>query len=186
MNINLKAEISLKRDFVSKEEEIFLAYIYTWQRAQKLGYKFFSSYQLSDAQFNVLMILYDLKETGVYQHELASRLLVNRATVGGLVGRLEKKGHVKRVQDATDRRANLVHITSRGEYLLLNIKKPYYALLAKTFDGFTKADLESFLHWLNKYRKTVNHLMANYKFPVKNSAPLRHNGSNRKTLMLKR
>ena len=172
MDTNLKEELSLNREFASKEEEIFLAYVYTWQRAQKLGYKFFSSHGLSDAQFNVLMILHDLKETGVYQHELASRLLVNRATVGGLVDRLEKKRLVKRVQDTSDRRANLVYITDQGEKVLSKIKKPYYALLMKTFDGFTKANQELFLHCLNKYRKTINHLIVAYKVPVGNSSSL--------------
>jgi DNA-binding MarR family transcriptional regulator len=52
------------------------------------------------------------------QSELARLLDVGKATVGGLIDRLEKSGLVERRADPADRRINKVFITDRGYDLI--------------------------------------------------------------------
>jgi DNA-binding MarR family transcriptional regulator len=55
---------------------------------------------------------------GMIQSELARLLDVGKATVGGLIDRLEKSGLVERRADPADRRINKVFITDRGYDLI--------------------------------------------------------------------
>ena len=152
----LKEEMTLRRDFASQEEAVILSYLFTSQRMEKLAYAFFASHGLSDAQFNVLILLWDLRNRKVHQWELADMLLVNRASIGGLIDRMLRKSLLKRSPDPEDRRALCVSLTPKGNQMLERVKNPYYAMLAQAFDGFAPPDLDQFLRYLNLFRKKIN------------------------------
>src|SRR4030081_1881686 len=83
----LKSEIALNREFTGLAEAAFLSLVWTWQRLEKLGLRFFPAYGITDVQFNVLMILWDYRdrEPPLCQAELAELLVVNRASVGSVL-----------------------------------------------------------------------------------------------------
>jgi DNA-binding MarR family transcriptional regulator len=152
---NLKEEIGLAREFVSPDEEVFLSYVYTWQVLQKAGYAFFRGFGVSDAQFNVLMILHDYRNRPLYQNELARLIVVNRASIGSLIDRMEAGGLVERAPDGKDRRANRVHITAKGTALLKKIKGPWYTLQSRLFTTYSAGEKKAFLRSLDKFRAGV-------------------------------
>ena len=132
----LQQEIALNREFASSDEITFLALAHTWQRLEKLGQTFFAKHGLSSVQFNVLMILWDYRKTPIRQHRLAEILVVNRASSGGVIDRMEQRGWVERRPDPEDRRGKYVHLTAQGQRLLEDVKKAYYPLISQLFGGF--------------------------------------------------
>ena len=129
----LKSEIALNRDFRGAGEAAFLALVWTWQRLEAVGREFFPAYGITDVQFNVLMILWDYRERKLRQHELAEILVVNRASAGGVIARLERNGWIARAVDPADTRARLVRLTRAGIAKLEEVRGPYYRLLARIF-----------------------------------------------------
>lgn len=57
-------------------------------------------------------------QPGIDQAGIASRIAYDRATIGGVIDRLEAKGYLERVVSARDRRAREVSLTDQGEALL--------------------------------------------------------------------
>lgn len=159
----LRREIALNRDFVSLEEVVLLSFVHTWQHLDRLGKLFFPRFGLSDAQFNVLMILWDYRETGMHQHKLASILMVNRASIGGVIDRMEKQQLVQRQRDPVDRRANYVHITAAGIALLEKIKPVYYGLFHSAFAHLNSNQQRELLQLLAHFRQGILPVNANLK-----------------------
>lgn len=87
---------------------------------------FFARWDLSPSQFNVLNLLFDLRE-GCSQIELSRRLIMHRSNVTGLVDRLEARGLLERRANPTDRRAFNVALTHAGRKLIQQINPHYYA-----------------------------------------------------------
>lgn len=86
---------------------------------------FFSRWDLSASQFNVLNLL-RLNPDGLSQSDLSRLLIVHRSNVTGLIDRLEKRGLVRREEVAADRRAYRVVLTQAGQKLVAEILVPYY------------------------------------------------------------
>jgi DNA-binding MarR family transcriptional regulator len=68
---------------------------------------------LSPSSGLALGILADAAEP-LPPHEIAGRLIISRATVTGLLDSLEKRGYVRRLPHATDRRMLLIELTATG------------------------------------------------------------------------
>jgi len=87
---------------------------------------FFAQWDLSPSQFNVLSLLQSRPE-GVSQIELSRQLIMHRSNATGLVDRLERRGLVKRLNLAGDRRAYRVVLTLSGNKLLGEMLPGYHA-----------------------------------------------------------
>jgi DNA-binding MarR family transcriptional regulator len=97
-------------------ERAFVNLIQLGDRLHKQDDAFFRPYGLSSAQYNVLRIVEGAGEP-LPQREIASRLLVTRANVTGLVDKLEATGYLERTADQ-DRRVRLVRLTPKGRAFL--------------------------------------------------------------------
>jgi DNA-binding MarR family transcriptional regulator len=148
----LKQEIALNRDFVDNGEALFLSVAWTWSCIEKMGRRFFAAYGVTDSQFNALMILWDYRTRPLRQHELADLLVVNRASAGGVIERLERNGWVRRKVDAQDRRAQRVHLTDDGIAKLKEVKTAYYKLLSTALDGVDPETLATVLRFNDAFR----------------------------------
>lgn len=93
----------LIRRLHQQSTQIFLA------RTQAAGF------ELTSVQFAALDAIAQLP--GLDQASLAATICFDRATIGGVIDRLERKGLVQRVVSPQDRRARLLHLTPEGEQL---------------------------------------------------------------------
>ena len=75
--------------------------------------KLVQPFDLTPASGLVLSMLADNKAP-MPPNEIASRLIITRATVTGLVDSLERRGYVQRRSHPSDRRSILVEITDKG------------------------------------------------------------------------
>jgi DNA-binding MarR family transcriptional regulator len=83
-----------------------------------------------------LVALEHLMRGPVGPAELARLLEVTTAASTGIVDRLEHRGHVTRVADATDRRRTSVHLTDSGRAEVLALLMPMFQALQALDDGF--------------------------------------------------
>jgi DNA-binding MarR family transcriptional regulator len=167
---SLHREIALNRDFVDDKEAAFLSMVWTWSRIESVGRGFFASLRITEAQFNALMILWDYRAVSLRQHELAELLVVNRASMGGVIDRLERNGWVKRTADPQDRRASVVVLTERGIEKLNEVRTPYYRLLAATFEDMGRDELLAVMEFNDGLRKRLDALPAAVRAPVRRRA----------------
>jgi len=58
---------------------------------------------------------------GLDQTALCNAIALDRSTIGGVVGRLEKRGLVKRTSGSADRRTKSLHITAAGGRMIRDI-----------------------------------------------------------------
>jgi MarR family transcriptional regulator, organic hydroperoxide resistance regulator len=77
-----------------------------------------AKYGVTPVQYAVLSVLWE--EQGLSSAELSSRLVIDSATMTGLVLRMEALGFVSRRPDPEDRRVSRVYLTPQG----LRLKKP--------------------------------------------------------------
>lgn len=74
-----------------------------------------AGHSITSVQFAALGALSD--EPGIDQARIAALIAYDRATIGGVIERLEKRGLVERTVNDDDRRARIVTLTPEGEAL---------------------------------------------------------------------
>lgn len=161
----LKEEIALNREFTGLPEASFLSLVWTWQRIERTGRLFFPQFGITDVQFNVLMILWDYRHRALRQHELADILVVNRASAGGVLERMERSGWIERVPDPMDRRARQVRLAAPGVAKLEEVRGPYYRLLASVYRDEDEAALRAQLLFFDTIRARLDAAEARAGIP---------------------
>ncbi|WP_254693121.1 MarR family winged helix-turn-helix transcriptional regulator [Sulfitobacter sp. SK011] len=87
---------------------------------------------------------------GLDQASLAKRIKYDRATIGGVVRRLEQKNLIRRVPDETDRRAFRLWLSSDGAALLAALRPIVGALQAEILQGLTEEEKAIFLNLMTR------------------------------------
>lgn len=111
---------------------------------------------LTPVQFGALNAI--RTNPGIDQARLAGLIAYDRATIGGVVDRLEAKGLVARQVSPKDRRARVMRLTAEGEALLARVLPEVQALQADILMGLTEAERAEFLRLAAKAAAAGNHL----------------------------
>nr|WP_226858119.1 MarR family transcriptional regulator [Diaphorobacter aerolatus] len=126
----------------------------------KTGSRAVESLGLTTQQWAVLGALSRPEsDGGVGVGELARYLMVSRQNLSGLVGRMERDGHVELVSDPADRRSRLVRMTREGARVWHDeapelIRRFYDQALA----DFSVGDMAHMLHYLLKLLDNMQRL----------------------------
>ncbi|MFO1273100.1 MAG: MarR family transcriptional regulator [Rubrivivax sp.] len=99
--------------------------------------------ELTSVQFAALDVIE--RQPGIDQASLAATISFDRATMGGVVDRLEAKGLLRREVSAQDRRARLLRLTPEGARLLAASRPLVEALQADILAPLTPAERQSFV-----------------------------------------
>ncbi|GGF38174.1 MarR family winged helix-turn-helix transcriptional regulator [Subtercola lobariae] len=86
------------------------------QQAHVAAWQKYVSDEISSVQFGLLSIL--RRTPGASQRMLCDELDLDRSTVADVAARLERRGLIERVRDATDRRRNVLELTADGQAAL--------------------------------------------------------------------
>ena len=84
-------------------------------------------------------------QPGIDQASLAATISFDRATIGGVVDRLEQKALLQRSVSAHDRRARQLHLTTEGKRLLKASRPVVEALQADILAPLSAAQRAAFL-----------------------------------------
>lgn len=107
-----------------------------------------AGFDLTSVQFAALDAI--AQQPGIDQATLAATIGFDRATIGGVVDRLEHKGLVRRVVSAQDRRARQLHLTPEGEQLLEASRPVVEALQDHILAPLSPAERATFLALAHK------------------------------------
>ena len=102
---------------------------------------------LTSAQAGLLF--YVAQNEGCLMKELADGLGIKSAAVTGLVARTEKTGCVRRQVSSDDGRANTLHLTSRGQHKLVQIKQLNESFNERLRAGFSPDEVEVLLRFFD-------------------------------------
>ncbi len=80
------------------------------RRVQEAGF------QLTPVQFAALRAI--RAQPGLDQAQVAALIAYDRATIGGVIDRLERKGLINRVVNRRDRRSRVVSLSEEGQQIL--------------------------------------------------------------------
>ena len=107
-----------------------------------------AGFDLTSVQFAALDAI--AEDPGIDQAGLAATISFDRATIGGVVDRLEQKGLVQRVVSVQDRRARQLHLTTEGEQLLAAVRPVVEALQASILAPLSRAERATFVALAHK------------------------------------
>ena len=105
-------------------------------------------YGLTPTQFFLLTALYE--EDGILISALAQKAALDRASLTGLLDRLERDGLTERRADPEDRRAIMIHLTAKAEGLREELTELYYDNNGMFLSLLSQGEKEVFERVVNK------------------------------------
>jgi DNA-binding MarR family transcriptional regulator len=156
--MKLEQELNLAQPIASTNHEALLGIVRTASAIQKLSDRFFSEFGITDAQFNILMLLKYNGGKKVSQQDLSDRLVVNKSNIVGLVDRLEKAGLVKRETAPRDRRLNHIVFTPTGNKLMHSIEQQYFARIDQVMNSLAERQKRELTSALDRLRQHISNL----------------------------
>lgn len=113
---------------------------------QRGGLRELSEGRVGQAEFGVLSLC--AAQPGVAQVQIATALDVDKASVVGLVDRLEALGWLLRRRNAKDRRRHGLYLTGEGQRALEQLQRQAEVIEARVRDRFTEDEWTQFLGFL--------------------------------------
>lgn len=107
-----------------------------------------AGFELTSVQFAALDAI--AEQPGIDQASLAATISFDRATIGGVIDRLEQKGLVQRLVSVQDRRARQLHLTPDGRQLLKACRPVVEALQDEILAALSPHERASFLALASK------------------------------------
>ena len=107
-----------------------------------------AGFDLTSVQFAALDCI--AQHPGIDQANLAATISFDRATIGGVIDRLERKGLVQRVVSAQDRRARQLNLSPEGGQLLAACRPLVKALQTDILALLSPQEREDFLALAHK------------------------------------
>lgn len=96
---------------------------------------------------------------GMSMGDLTKYLKVSRQNLSGLIGRMERDGHVMVAPDERDRRSRLVRLTPSGEHVWHVLARPKIrAYYQEILGDFSIGDVTHTLHYLLKMLESMQRM----------------------------
>jgi DNA-binding MarR family transcriptional regulator len=156
--MSLDIELCLRKPFTLLEHEALLNIYYSASCLKKKAGEFLRPFGLTDVQFNLMMLLkyQSDEEEGLSQAQISSMMLVNRANITTLIDRMEKADLVVRTHAPSDRRTNIVKLTSRGWELLSKIEPLYTKEVKRIMAVLKQNEQKKVIEMLEKIRGNIS------------------------------
>jgi DNA-binding MarR family transcriptional regulator len=155
--MSLGAELGLKKPVALLAHEALLSTYYTASCLRKKAGHFLRPFGLTDVQFNLMMLLKHQSGSsdGLTQAQLSNMMLVNRANITSVIDRMEKAELVSRTAVPSDRRYNIIVMTSRGKKLLSKIEPLYIKEVRRIMGILLDPEKKRLIGMLEKIRSNV-------------------------------
>jgi DNA-binding MarR family transcriptional regulator len=152
----LSDELGFLRPIDARAHEAVLSIFVTASLLGKEADRVLQGFGLTQAQFDILMLLrYQTADGSADQTTLGKMLVVNRSNVTGLVDRMERDGLVTRIGDVADRRVKRVRMTPAGARVLEKAEQAYAARTREVVAGLTPANLAQLCRSLEAVRTAL-------------------------------
>ncbi len=149
-------ELGFLRPIDARAHEAVLSIFVTASLLGKEADRLLQAFGLTQAQFDILMLLrYQTADGSADQTRLGKMLVVNRSNVTGLVDRMERDALVTRLGDTADRRVKRVRMTPAGARVLERAEQAYAARTREVVAGLTPASLSALCRALEAVRAAL-------------------------------
>jgi len=102
--------------------------------------------------YSQLMVLRVVsQEPGITAKEILLQMDTDKATLSGVLFRLEKRNYIKRVVNATDNRIKNIYNSEGSEALCNEVSVIEKACISDLIDGISVAEAENFLSILDRF-----------------------------------
>ncbi len=130
----------------------------------KTGSRAVEAEGLTTQQWAVLGALSrDKAQGGMSIGDLARYLMVSRQNLSGLIGRMERDGHVAIAPDGRDRRSRVVTMTPSGHHVWHNLALPkIHGYYEQVLQDFAINDVTHTLHYLLKMLENMKRVDAEH------------------------
>jgi len=98
-------------------------------------------------------------EEGVSFNDLTEYLIVSRQSLDGVLKRLEREGHVRRIPHPDDGRARLIQLTPKGRGFWESVQPQIRDFYAQGLKSLSFDETVSLLHYLNKFQKDLEQVV---------------------------
>jgi len=102
-----------------------------------------AGFDLTPVQYAALEAIHE--QPGIDQARVAEMIGYDRATIGGVIDRLEKKGWIRRVISERDRRARELSVTAEGHSILSDLQPIVQDLQKDILQPLSDADQDCFI-----------------------------------------
>ena len=132
----------------TKDTSLFQMPGHLIRRLQQISGQVFSNrmdeagFDLTPVQFATMQALHSA--SGIEQAEIAATIAYDRATIGGVIDRLEQKGYVSRVVSSRDRRAREVRLTKEGFRVFEAVRPVVDQMQSEILTGLTATEQKQF------------------------------------------
>ena len=116
-----------------------------------------AAFGVTPVQFAILNSVMDAP--GIDQITLAGMVAFDAATIGSVIGRLEKKGWLRREAAVADRRRKRLWLTDEGQAAILAMQQSVEAVQQRILAPLSPDERETFVKLL---RKLVDHSVASH------------------------
>jgi DNA-binding MarR family transcriptional regulator len=152
----LKEELGFPNDIATRAHETLLNVFVTANLLVKEADRVLKPFGITEAQFDILMLLeHQAPDGSADQSTLGRMLVVNRSNVTGLIDRMERDGLVKRTADPGDRRVNRVRMTPEGMKVLHKAEQAYVLRTREVVSSLSAADQETLCRMLETVRAST-------------------------------
>jgi len=108
----------------------------------------FSDLDLTQKQVSVLWLIDDHPE--IAQADIGRRLQIDRATIMGIINRLQKRGYVERGDSTLDKRRQTLHLTPAGHEALVGARECILTHERWLKDRFTAKEVKTLIALLGR------------------------------------
>lgn len=121
-----------------------------------------SSLQLSSPEGNILQHLFTQKHE-VRQEDIVESLDLSKPAVSRALKSLEKKGYVKRIKDAVDRRASRILLTERALEIKPEVEYVYNEVYSIAAQGVSEEEIVFFINLFSRVSDNFSQVRAAIK-----------------------
>ncbi len=149
----MKLEQAIKQDEFSRGQRLALNLIYTFNWVKSQQKEYFSQYDITSQQFNVLRILRGRYPGSYSTSDIRDRMLDKMSDASRIVDRLVKKGLLERTTSKNDRRLVDIKISDKGLKLLERLDETIDAHIMKPFKNLSVQEKKTLDALLDKMRE---------------------------------
>jgi DNA-binding MarR family transcriptional regulator len=112
-----------------------------------------NNYEITPEQCSVLSVLNE--SDGLYQRQISTITLKDRANITRIINILVGKGYVTRVVDTEKRKVHKIYITEKGKEVVNKVMPQICQIWETMSEGIEEEEMNSFLQTLDKIKNNL-------------------------------
>lgn len=138
--------------FKDPAHEALMNVLWTGTLLKRTARTFFRKSPLSEAAFNLLMVLRH-GDRPFSQKDLSERLLVDKSNVTALIDRMQQENLIRRNSVPHDRRRYHITLTEAGRTLVDSMDPAYHRMVDEVMSGLSAREYRTLIRLTRKVRQ---------------------------------